>query len=195
MSEAKVLLRAYLLQLGEVPEPEVDAFFTKIYEATYRKGSFFTRVGEAHDRIGFVVRGLFRSYYTGADGTHHIRNFCPEGTPIGSYATVLHCTPAHVDIEALEESVVLQFSYRDFQQRMQAHPAWDRIARRVAELHYVSREKREFDLLTRDAEGRFDRFLEEFGHIEGRLTSTDIASFIRVRRETLSRLKRRRRPA
>jgi CRP-like cAMP-binding protein len=195
VTDAKALLRAYMLELGEVPEPEIDLMFAKIHEATYRKGSFFTRAGEAHDRIGFVVRGLFRVYYTGVDGTLHIRNFCPEGTPIGSYATVLQCTPAHVDIEALEESLVLQFSYRDFQQRMQAHHAWDRIARRVAELHYVSRERREFDLLTLDAEGRFDRFREEFGHIEARLTSTDVASYIRVRRETLSRLKRRRRSA
>lgn len=191
MSPAKELLRGYLLQLGEIPEPEVDAFLAKISETPYAKGSFFTRAGESHDRIGFVARGLFRVYYTGADGTHHIRNFCPEGTPIGSYATVLQCAPAHVDIEALEDSLVLQFSYRDFQERMHEKPAWERIARRVAELHYVSRERREFDLLTRDAEGRFARFREEFGHIEARLTSTDIASYIGVRRETLSRLKRR----
>jgi CRP-like cAMP-binding protein len=186
-------LRAYLLQLGPLLNAQVDAFLSRVSEARYAKGSFFTRSGDTHDRLGFVVRGLFRVYYTGSDGTMHVRNFCHEGMPIGSYATVLQAQPAHVDIEALEDSQVLQFSYGDFMKRVDGDLAWERVARRLGEQHYVSRERREQVLLTLDAAGRLAAFEQEFGAISHRLTASDIASYIGVRRETLSRLRTRRR--
>jgi CRP-like cAMP-binding protein len=190
-ASAEGRLRAWLQSLSRLPEPEVARFLAQhVTAAKYAKGSFFTRSGDASDRVGFVAAGLFRVYYTGPGGTYHVRNFCPEGTPIGSYATVLVKEPAHVDIEALEESVVLQFPYQALAQHFEVSAAWERLGRRIAELHYISRERREHTLLTLDAGGRLREFENLFGALAARLTASDIASYIGVRRETLSRLRR-----
>jgi CRP-like cAMP-binding protein len=192
-AQALAAFRTYLLGLAPLPRADVDAFLTdEVTAAPYAKGTFFTRVGDTHDRLGFVARGLFRVYYTATDGTYHVRNFCAEGRPIGSYATVLQRLPAHVDIEALEDALVLQFRYAALAKRLETNAAWERAGRRIAEAHYVSRERREHTLLTMDAAGRLAQFEGELGHLEHRLTAADVASYIGVRRETLSRLKRRR---
>jgi CRP-like cAMP-binding protein len=183
-------LRDFLLQLAPLRQDQLDTFFKHVALARYAKGAFFTRAGDTHDRVGFVARGLFRIYYTATDGTLHVRNFCFEGRPLGSYATVLQGQPAHVDIEALEDSEVLQFSYRDFARQLDGGAAWERVARRLAEQHYISRERREQVLLTLDAAGRLAAFEDEFGAIAPRLTNADVASYIGVRRETLSRLRK-----
>ena len=185
-------LQSYLAGLAELDDPEIFGLLERhAEEASYPRGDFFTRVGDTHDRLGFVIEGLFRVYYTGTDGTHYIRNFCHEGRPIGSYATILSDRPAHVDIEALEDSTVLEISYAIIHAELDRSRAWERIARRIAEQHYISRERREEVLLTLDASGRFAEFEEELGHIAHRLTQADIASYIGVRPETLSRLMKR----
>ncbi|MBK7860670.1 MAG: Crp/Fnr family transcriptional regulator [Archangiaceae bacterium] len=190
---AQAQLRTWLQSLSLVPDAEFARFASKhITAAQYEKGSFFTRSGDATDRVGYVVRGLFRVYYTGPDGSFHVRNFCPEGSPLGSYVTVLAEQPAHVDIEALEDSLVLQFPYRALAAELQTSAAWERLGRRIAEQHYVSRERREWTLLTQNAAGRLRQFERDFGGLAHRLSQTDIASYIGVRRETLSRLKRKR---
>lgn len=181
-------LRAYLAQLAPMPEAELADFAAAFTAKPYGRGEFFTRVGDTHDRVGFVARGLFRVYYAGADGEYHIRNFCFEGKPLGSYATILAGRPAHVSIEALEDSVVLQFPYSALAGRYSRGPSWERLGRRVAEEHYISRERREYSLLAFDAAGRIARFQEDFPGLEARLTRADIASYVGVRPETLSRV-------
>ena len=96
-----------------------------------------------------------------------------------------------LDIEALEDSTVLEISHQIIRAELDRSRAWERIARRIAEEYYISRERREEVLLTLDAGGRLAEFEEELGHIAHRLTQADIASYIGVRPETLSRLMRR----
>src|SRR6185503_7847749 len=95
-------------------------------EVDYPRGSFFTRTDQRDAPIGFVIRGLFRVYYSGADGTYHVRNFIAEGRPLGSYATAISNEPAHVDIEALEDSRVLQFSFEALRAQFARSQAWER---------------------------------------------------------------------
>jgi CRP-like cAMP-binding protein len=186
-------LKAYLQQLAPIDDAEIARFASAhAAEVDYARGAFFTSPGDTHDRVGFVAAGLFRVYYTGADGTYHIRNFCPERTPIGSYATILSGQPAHVSIQAVEDSTVVEFSYQFLREEFDRSASWERLGRRIAEEHYLSRERREEVLLTLDAEGRLAEFEEEFGGLADRLTRADVASYIGVRPETLSRLSRRR---
>jgi CRP-like cAMP-binding protein len=182
------VLREYLSHYSELPEPELLEFAAHVSRQHYQRGEFFTRIGDTHDRVGFVVHGLFRVYYIGPEGEYHIRNFCQEGRPLGSYATLLTGQAAHVNIEALEDSWVLQFSFTRLEAWFARSAAWERLGRRIAEQHYISRERREYSLLAFDARGRVDRFHEDFPGLEPRLTRTDIASYIGVRPETLSRL-------
>ena len=183
-------VRSYLESLSPVPAAELEPFLAALVVKEYAPGEFFTRIGDTHDRVGFVVRGVFRVYYLGPEGELHVRNFCKEGMPLGSYATILTGQPAHVSIEALETSVVAQFPYRELSTRFARHPTWERLGRRVAEEHYIARERREYTLLALDAQARYERFREDFPGLESRVTQTNIASYVGVKPETLSRLKK-----
>jgi CRP-like cAMP-binding protein len=183
---------SFLSKLSQVPADEVLAFVTKHCALErYPRGELFTRLGDTSHRLGFVLEGLFRVYYTDSEGKQHVRNFCKEGVPIGSYATVLSGQPAHVDIEALEDSTVIQFGYGALLRQFERGAAWERLGRRIAEEHYISRERREHALLQLDAPARFKLFHEEFPGLASRLSGSDVASYIGVRPETLSRLRRK----
>lgn len=180
--------RARILALAPVPEDLLTSFLADARVRGYEPGAFFTRPGDTHDRVGFVLEGLFRVYYTGEDGSVRIRNFCHEGRPLGSYATILAGLPAHVSIEALEASRVLEFGYSALERRFNEHPSWERLGRRLAEEHYVSRERREHQLLALDARGRYEAFRAEFPGLDARVKRRDVASYIGIEPETFSRL-------
>jgi CRP-like cAMP-binding protein len=175
-----------------VPEAEITDFAPVITVQRYEPGELFTRVGDTHDRVGFVLSGVFRVYYVAPDGEMFIRNFCHEGKPVGSYATILTGKPAHVSIEALEPASVAQFSYAELARRYDRHPVWERIGRRIAEEHYIARERREYHLLAFDAATRYEHFRRDFPGLDQRITQVNIASYIGVTPETLSRLRKKR---
>jgi CRP-like cAMP-binding protein len=111
--------------------------------------------------------------------------------PNGSKATNLRRAPAHLTNEALEDSQVAQFSYHVLEERFDRHPSWERLGRRLAEEHYIERERREYHLLALDAGERYQRFLEDFPGLAERITQANIASYIGIKPESLSRLHRR----
>jgi len=112
--------------------------------------------------------------------------------PLGSYATILTGRPTHVNIEAIEDSVVLQFSYSELSKRYERHIGWERLGRKIAERHYISRERREHDFLACNAAQRYETFLEEFPGLEARISQTNIASYLGITPETLSRILKKR---
>lgn len=176
-------------RLAPIPPAEVERFLRAEARAVeYPRGACFTTVGDASGRVGFVLHGAFRVCYRGAKGAKHVRNFCVEGTPIGPYATLLEGQPSNVDIEALEPSEVIELPYAAMVKKFAASHAWERLGRRIAEQHYVSRARREHALLALDAGERLERFFEELPTLEARLKNHDIAAYIGVRPETLSRL-------
>jgi CRP-like cAMP-binding protein len=187
-------IRAYVSSFASIPDDELAAFASTVGVASFAPGELFTRIGDTHDRVGIVLRGVFRVYYLSPDGDLFIRNFCKEGMPIGSYATILTAKPAHVNIEALEPSTVAQFRYAELARRFDRHPAWERVGRRIAEEHYIARERREYHLLAFDAATRYEHFLRDFPGLDQRITQANVASYVGVAPETLSRLIRKRKP-
>ncbi|MCB0411451.1 MAG: Crp/Fnr family transcriptional regulator [Bdellovibrionales bacterium] len=185
------LAKKFIQKLTDVPEQQLEAFLDEIELKKYESKSYFTKIGDAHDHVGLVIRGVFRVYYLSPDGEIHIRNFCNEGKLLGSYGTILTKQPAHVTIEALEDSLVLQFSFSAISRQYGKHSGWERLGRRVAEDHYISRERREYYLLSLDAASRLACFRNDFPGLENRITKANVASYIGVKPETLSRLLKR----
>jgi hypothetical protein len=56
---------------------------------------------------------------------------------------------------------------------------------------YIIKEKRERDLLLLDAETRYKDFLRDFPGIDQRVNLGIIASYLGIKQETLSRIRRR----
>ncbi len=193
LSNAIREVQSALSRLSPVPAAELARFIeSETILAQYPIGTYFTRPSDASARLGFVVKGLFRVFYVGPDGSEHVRNFCRKGTFIGAYGAILSGQVANVAIQSLEAAEVLELSYPALARQFETGAEWERLGRRIAEEHYISRERREHALLTLDAFGRLQRFQQEFADIAPFLKRSDIASYIDVRPETLSRLGHRR---
>jgi CRP-like cAMP-binding protein len=162
-------------------------------EQVLAKREFFLQPGEPADRFGVVLQGVFRAVRVSARGGESIKAFRAEGELIGAYAEMLQRVPSMTAIEALEPSRVLVFQARDFRELEQGHVCWERLARRVAEHHFIIKERREQEFLDLSAEERLVRFWEEHPHLAGRVPQRDVAAYLGITEVTLSRIMSRRR--
>jgi CRP-like cAMP-binding protein len=68
---------------------------------------------------------------------------------------------------------------------------WVKFLLKFIERGYIVKEKREPDLLLLDAETRYKNFLIEFSRMDQRLKQGIIPSYLGIKPETLSRIRRK----
>jgi CRP-like cAMP-binding protein len=99
--------------------------------------------------------------------------------------------PSYFSIEALENSKVLEISWSDFSHLMDIDDFWIKFLLKFVEKGYIIKEKRERDLLLLDAETRYKNFYAEFPGMEQRIKLGIIASYLGIKQETLSRIRKK----
>ncbi|RKH64063.1 Crp/Fnr family transcriptional regulator [Corallococcus llansteffanensis] len=182
-----------LATLAPLPAEEWVKAEAVAKEQSLAKRELFMRPGDAADRFAVVLQGVFRGVRVSPRGGESIKAFRAEGELIGAYAEMLQRLPSMTAIEALEPSHVLVFQTQDFQQLEQGHVCWERLARRVAEQHFVLKERREQEFLELSAEERLVKFWEEHPHLKGRIPQRDVAAYLGITEVALSRIMSRRR--
>jgi CRP-like cAMP-binding protein len=190
LSEVYKVVYQYFRPFGPIPGDLWEVFCAKLSYLSFDTGDFFQKAETSAKYLGLVISGLFRIYYANSDGKEFTRSFSDEFKPIGDYACALVRTEATVNIVAIEPSKVAAIKFEDYFDLLEHHPCWDRIGRKVVELYYVQREKREAQLVMLSARERYDHFLRDNQNIAARASNGHIASYLAVTPETLSRLKR-----
>lgn len=152
------------------------------------KGRTFIEPGQPSVEAAIVVSGLFRFYYTDADGREATKAFRGPGEMLAAYAELLDQRPSRTTIEALEDSEVLVVRYDRVTALYKSHACWQELGRVIAEDHYRQRERREQELLLDSATERYRSFLKEKPELAARLSQKLIASYLGITPVALSRI-------
>src|SRR6185369_8248901 len=139
--------------------------------------------------IYFVIRGLLRMYKIDEKGNMHVLQFAAENNWISDLGSFHKKKPSALNIDALEDTVVLQISYDDMISIYAAAPKFDRIFRVLIENNVIRLQERLLQTISSTAEERYQSFLETYPHLLNRLPQTQIASFLGITPEFLSRLR------
>lgn len=182
-------LKAVLQAFAPVPDEEVAKLLRLAREITIKKGEYFVREGQVPRKFGFVVSGLFRYLYMNQKGTEYTKNFIPESQFITAYSAMISGQPSRMFIEALEDSVVLEIQYTDWQKLRLVHPVWNLFLVALLEKAFTIKENRERELLLSDAAERYALFLQEFPGLENRVKQRQIASYLGISPVSLSRIR------
>ncbi|NVJ23473.1 MULTISPECIES: Crp/Fnr family transcriptional regulator [Myxococcus] len=182
-----------LAPLGPIPESEWERAESLAREQAVERKAHFLRPGDAADRFAVVLQGVFRLVRVSARGGETVKAFRAEGELLGAYAEMLQRVASMTSIEALEPARVLVFRTQDFQTLEEGHGCWVRVARRVAERHFLLKERREQEFLELSAEERLDTFWAENPHLRGRVPQRDVAAYLGITEVALSRIMSRKR--
>ena len=177
-----------LIPLNTVEKELVSSLFKP---RLYRKRQFILQEGDVCNHFNFVVRGCLRLYKVDHKGNTHIIQFAAENWWMSEIGSFHSRTPSKMSIDALEDTTVLQITYEDLITIYKHKEAskFDKIFRILIENSYVSLQKRMLQNISSTAEDRYLSFIETYSHLTNRLSQNQIASFLGITPEFLSRLR------
>jgi CRP-like cAMP-binding protein len=178
-------------RLISLTKEEKDLVTHKFHPHLFIKKQFALQHGQVCEHFDFIVRGCLRLYLVGDDGVYHILQFATENHWISDLASFYRKQPSKFDIDALEDSVVLRIKYDDLIELYTKAPKFHRIFRVLLENHYMLQQDRIAQLFSSSAEDRYQSFLETYPHLQNRLSQVQIAAYIGVTPEFLSRIRSR----
>ena len=155
----------------------------------YRKRQYVLQEGDICNQFNFIVRGCLRMYKVDEKGNTYIIQFAAENRWLSNVGSFHERKPSELNIDALEDTMVLQISYENLLSLYTNAPKFDRIFRVLIENSFVSLQKRLLQNISSTAEDRYNSFLDSYSHLTNRLPQTQIASFLGITPEFLSRLR------
>ena len=182
---------AYLKEIAPVPRDELERLKAMVTQLTLEKGDRFVDFGQVPDSLGFLITGMLRYYYVDESGKEFTRYFCNYPGFVSSLTAIVTQSPSAYAIEALAQSTLLTFRYMDWLHLMDNHPVWGRITQEVQIRAMLLAEERERSLLLDDAQTRYRRFNQSYPGLEARLKAHQLADYLGMTPETLSRIKKK----
>lgn len=172
---------------------EEIAYFTSILKVRkFRKRQYVLQSGDVCRFETFVNKGLLRSYAVDKEGQEHITMFAMEGWWISDFYSLLSQTPATLNIDALEETEVVQIEHNDLEKLYNRIDKFNKFFRILLQNAFIAHQQRILSAISQSAEERYVYFTKKYPSLEQRVPQHQIASFLGITPETLSRIRRQR---
>ena len=181
----------YFNKLIPLSRDEQELVKAKFHPHLFLKKQFALQHGDVCEYFYFVVRGCLRLYMVDDKGVYHILQFATENYWILDLTSFHKKKPAALNIDALEDTVVLRINHADLIDLYVKAPKFDRIFRVLLENHFMLQQQRMTQLFSSTAEERYQLFLETYPHLLNRLSQVQIAAYLGVTPEFLSRIRSR----
>ena len=135
-------LLTHLMKDFPLTEVEKEMVRAKFHSRLFRKRQYVLQEGEVCTQFNFIVRGCLRSYKIDEKGNIHILQFAAENNWINDLGSYHRLKPSALNIDALEDTVVLQISHDDLISLYINAPKFDRIFRVLIENGFIHLQER-----------------------------------------------------
>ena len=193
MSPAETVadIAAYLGRFAALRVADIERFVAQGRSRVLAAGDSFCRLRQPTHEVGFIQSGIVRYFVTLPDGNESTKDFSFKGSFTLSFGSAASQRPAQVAIAAVVRTELLVWPYPVLLNLYESDIEWQKVGRRVAELLYVRKEQRELSFLLLDAEARLRQMRAQFGTQADAIPQYFLASYLGLRPQSLSRLKRR----
>ena len=166
-------------------------FLSKVETKHFKSKTLLLNAGEVCNYSYFVNSGLLRSFNINDNIVEHVLSFACEGWWIGDMYSLLSQKPGNLFIEVLEDAEVVLLSKKNQEVLYTEIPKLERFFRILTENALVANQERLMDNLSLSAEERFEKFCKKYPTLIQKVSQKQIASYIGVTPEFLSKIKSR----
>jgi len=171
---------------------EFDYFTSLLTVKRLRKKQFLLEEGEVCSFECFVNSGCLRQYHLDEDGREHIIQFAITDWWISDQSSFVTGQPSKSFIDALKDSQLLLIEKPSLDKLFYDVPKFERFFRIAFQNSYVALQRRILDNISKSAEERYHDFSINYPDIEQKVPQHQVASYLGIKPESLSRLRRQR---
>lgn len=168
--------------------PQIMAHFNR---QSVPKKTLLLTAGQRCRDLFFVEKGCLRLYFTDEKGREQITHFAIENWWLTDYLAFDTQTAAAFNIQAVEDSVLLQISYERLAELTGSFHVLDRYFRLNLQRAFGAAQRRIMKMYEKSKEAYFFEFIENYPEFAQRIPQYMLASFLGLTPEYLSELRKR----
>jgi CRP-like cAMP-binding protein len=138
----------------------------------------------------FIISGAVRIFHTDSKSLEHILYFGFKDWWVGDMAAVINKEPNGISVQAMEDSYILYIEETQMESLYIKVPAVERLFRIITQKTLSVFQKRLFMAYSASAKDRYLELINRHPGIEQLIPQHQIASYLGVLPESLSRIKR-----
>lgn len=181
----------YISRYIQLDSGEQEYFLSILKTRKYLKRQFVVQAGDECRYETYVVKGCLKAYFVDPDGNSHVIQFAIEDWWISDMDSLMNGTPATFNIDAVEDTEVLQIERTDFNTLFERIPKFNVMYRTMLMKAFVAHQRRIVDNLCKPAKDRYLDFVKRYRNIEQRVPQHQIASYLGMTPEFLSQVRRK----
>ena len=184
-------LQKHIKKHTQISDENLEKFSNAFTLQKVAKKEFLLKEGEICQFEGFVTGGCFKVFHSDQDGTEHTLYFAIEDWWVADVDSFTNSKPSQLNIQALENSEVLLISKQNKEKLYQEIPEIEKLFRIMSQKNLVALQRRMIDNLSKTADQRYIDFLAKYPRITQRLTNIQIAAYLGVSSEFVSKIRRK----
>jgi len=158
---------------------------------TFERKKLLLSPGETARRVYFIRSGFLRAYFIDDSGNECTTWFTGKGDLMISVHSFFTQQPANEYIEVLQDCKLQSLTWLELNAYYADFREANLLGRLITQRYFILSEERAILLRTRSPEHRYDLLLRNHPEIEQQTTQQNIASYLGISRETLSRIRRK----
>jgi CRP-like cAMP-binding protein len=182
------LLLEHVFKHITLTQEEQSYFVSLLNVKKLKKKQYLDQEGDISKGPAFVTRGILRSYSLDKNGFEHVIQFAPPGWWIGDMYSIVKQKPGRLYVDAIEDSEILWLWKSDLDKLYSSIPKFERFFRILAENAIVAFENRLISNLSLPAIERYAQFCSVYPSLIESLPQKQVASYIGVTPEFLSKM-------
>ncbi|GAA0880541.1 Crp/Fnr family transcriptional regulator [Algoriphagus jejuensis] len=175
-------------QFPDLMTEDKIAFTDKLELITLEKGKLFEQEGKVCSYLYFVRSGSARSFYV-KDNKDITVSFTLEGEFTTAMHSFISRKPSYENIEVMEKSVIARISHESLLNLFENHHGLERTYRLILEQYYIMLEEQLIFVKFKSAMDRYLDLMENRPKIIHKASVGQIASYLDMSIETLSRIR------
>ncbi len=184
-------MRSFLARYENLSETSIDALMLKWNEVkSYTRNDIISAMGTIEHRLYFVEEGMLRLYVEEGDTNKEANvGFAYENSMITSFSSFINQEPSKLSLQALTACKLRAISKSKLFQLMASDVTIASWYSHLLEKTLSGHINRQIELLTLSPKQRYHLFLERSGPLVNSIPLKHIASYLKMKPETLSRIR------
>jgi CRP/FNR family transcriptional regulator, anaerobic regulatory protein len=183
------LILKNVAQFIPLNQQEQEFFISKLQPKQFKKRELILQEGQVCGHVYFINSGCLRYFYN-VDGQENTAQFFFENAWYTDFDSFLTGRPSKLNIQALEKTEVLMLSSKNIHELYDEIPKFERLGRKMAENAFLGVRSRNEMLENFTAEERYLNLIKERPKVMERVPQHFIASYIGIKPESLSRIRK-----
>lgn len=169
---------------------EAGIFLAEFSKTELKKNEVFISQGELCTKIGLIEKGLMKCIFI-HNGEETVFEFAYENNFISDYYSFVTNTPSEKEIRCLEDTTLYVITKERLEKLGSNYPFIVQMSRGVNEQLFLRMHNRLKSFLLDTAAERYRKLISERQDLAQRIPQYLIASYLNVKPETISRIRKR----